>query len=186
LELYDFGGLAPVTPAILLAEMLVAEVLVAEVFTQGRLLLLNSRGIVMRKRSERLARSYKFLVLLSEELDGRRQAEFGERWYPDFGIPRSFHRVTVSRTIMPEQYNTIRMTISWTDFEQDDERFGGFCQFKVRLINVAAGAQNRETAGRISFSEASGHQRAAVDINDRAGGEAIGHEGEDLHRDVLA
>jgi hypothetical protein len=43
------------------------------------------------------------------------------------------------------------MTISWIVFEQDDERFGGFCRFKVRLMNVAAGAKNTENAGRISF-----------------------------------
>jgi len=43
------------------------------------------------------------------------------------------------------------MTISWIEFVQRDERFGGFCQFKVRLTNVAAGAKNAESAGRISF-----------------------------------
>jgi hypothetical protein len=52
---------------------------------------------------------------------------------------------------MPGQSNTIRMTISWIVFEQDDERFGGFCQFKVRLMNVAAGAKTQKNAGRISF-----------------------------------
>jgi hypothetical protein len=54
---------------------------------------------------------------------------------------------------MPEHYSTIRMTISWIVFEQDDERFGGFCQFKVRSMNVATGAKNTENAGRISFLE---------------------------------
>jgi hypothetical protein len=106
----------------------------------------------MRKRSVRLARSYRtFLVVLGGELDGRRQAEFGERWYPDFGIPRSFHRVAVSRTIMHWHYSTIRMTISWTDFEHRDKRFTGFCRFKVRLINVAAGAKITKTPAAYGF-----------------------------------
>jgi hypothetical protein len=45
------------------------------------------------------------------------------------------------------------MTISWIVFEHQAKRFGGFCQFKVRLMNVAAGAKNTENAGRISFFE---------------------------------
>lgn len=54
---------------------------------------------------------------------------------------------------MAEQYSTIRMTISWIDFGHEGERFGGVCQFKVRLMNVAAGAKNAsknaKSAGRI-------------------------------------
>jgi hypothetical protein len=52
---------------------------------------------------------------------------------------------------MPDHYSTIRMTISWIVFGQDGERFGGFCRFKVRLMNVAAGAKLQKNAGRISF-----------------------------------
>jgi hypothetical protein len=54
---------------------------------------------------------------------------------------------------MPGQCNTIRMTISWIVFEQDDERFGGVCRFKVRLMNVAAGAKNAKTPAASAFFE---------------------------------
>jgi hypothetical protein len=53
LEFDDLGGFAVFAATAFLAEMLVTEVFVAEVFTQGRLLLLNSRGIVVRKHPAR-------------------------------------------------------------------------------------------------------------------------------------
>jgi hypothetical protein len=52
---------------------------------------------------------------------------------------------------MPGEYSTIRVTVSWIVFEHPAKRFGGFCRFKVRLMNVAAGAKMQKNAGRISF-----------------------------------
>jgi hypothetical protein len=46
---------------------------------------------------------------------------------------------------MPEHYSTIRMTDSWIEFGHEVQRFTGFCQFKVLLGNVAAGAKIAKT-----------------------------------------
>jgi hypothetical protein len=46
---------------------------------------------------------------------------------------------------MHEHYSTIRMTDSWIEFGHEVQRFTGFCQFKVLLGNVAAGAKNAKT-----------------------------------------
>jgi hypothetical protein len=52
---------------------------------------------------------------------------------------------------MPGEYSTIRVTVSWIVFEHRAERIVGVCRFKVRLMNVAAGAKLQKNAGRVSF-----------------------------------